>query len=195
MDSKWFRTEFVQHHRHQGRRSHHTGTIHGSVILHDPCRISNLFANVPCFLNPRSIEPLLHAQACRLCVCTPIMRNAASGSHDAGRRSGMKEEGCPADFRLSQTRLQPAQTQGVGRKVPFFPIILIIATGNSLIFRFALNWTPLPSIMIIGIRWWVSIILVSLFLNIHGHGGLSTLESWFLFSVNFTSSTILQKCR
>lgn len=34
---------------------------------------------------------------------TPIMRNAASGTRDAGRRSGTKEEGWPADFRLSQT--------------------------------------------------------------------------------------------
>ena len=31
------------------------------------------------------------------------MRNAASGTRDAGRRSGTKEEGWPADFRLSQT--------------------------------------------------------------------------------------------
>lgn len=84
-----------------------TRTIHGSVEIHAPCRTSDPFANIPSFFQPviPPSDPSSHKREhIRLCVhYTPIMRNAASGSRDAGRRSGTKEEGCPANFRLSQT--------------------------------------------------------------------------------------------
>lgn len=112
--------------RAQFRRWTRRSDSYDSRFGRDPCPVPNErpIRKHSLVLSTRDpTEPSSHKREhIRLCVhYTPIMRNAASGSRDAGRRSGTKEEGCPANFRLSQTPgCSRPRHPGCGSKGPIF---------------------------------------------------------------------------